>query len=92
VDEAGVEYNLVSLLPIKVRTCTRIIGDNVEEQDIERLTALLYSNAPGVSKAALNALVAWDSHQATEIFRHALQSDKPLHVETHRVLVARTYQ
>lgn len=89
VDAAGSEYDLTSLKPIKIRTCVRIIGDHVEEKDTERLTALLYSNAPGVSKAALSALVAWDNRRALAIFHHVLQMDKPLQAETHRVLVAK---
>ena len=92
VDSAGVEYELTSLTPIKVRTCVRVIGDHVEDQDSERLTALLYSNAPGVSKAALSALVAWDSQQAISIFHKVLDGDKPLHAETRRVLLAHVQQ
>jgi hypothetical protein len=90
LDNAGIEYELTSLEPIKVRTCVRVIGGHVDDQDTERLTALLYSNAPGVSKAALSALVTWDSYQALDIFRQVLNADKPLHEETHRVLVSRT--
>jgi hypothetical protein len=92
VDSAGVEYDLISLVPLKVRTCVRIIGDEVEAKDADRLTALLYSNAPGVSKAALRALVSWDEQKALEIFREVLDGNPAVHKETQRVLLTQIRQ
>ena len=89
VDSAGVEFDLLSLVPLKVRTCVRIIGDEVEDKDVDRLTALLYSNAPGVSKASLRTLVSWNEEQALEIFRQVLDSNQPVHTETRRVLLTK---
>lgn len=89
IDREGVEYDLVSYVPLKIKTCVRIISDEVAAEDADRLTALLYSNAPGVSKAALQALVSWNEQRALEIFRDVLDGNQSVHSETQRVLLTK---
>ncbi len=90
VDSEGAEFDLLSFVPLKVRTCIRIIEDEVDAKDVDRLTTLLYSNAPGVSKAALRTLISWNEEQAEEIFHQVLNGNQPVHKETRRVLLTKT--
>jgi hypothetical protein len=52
----GTQYDLGSFVPGLVRTAARGLQQAGVETDIELLSTLLYSNNPGVSKAALVAM------------------------------------
>jgi len=52
----GSQYDLGSFVPGLVRTAARGLQQTGETSDIELLNMLLYSNNPGVSEAALNAM------------------------------------
>jgi hypothetical protein len=52
----GSQYDLSSFVPGLVRTAARGLQQLGEESDIELLSTLLYSNNPGVSRAALDAM------------------------------------
>jgi hypothetical protein len=54
--EHGTQYDLSSFVPGLVRTAARGLQQAGEKTDIELLSTLLYSNNPGVSKAALAAM------------------------------------
>ena len=54
--EHGTQYDLRSFVPALVRTAARGLQQTGEPSDIDLLSILLYSNNPGVSLAALDAM------------------------------------
>ena len=52
----GSQYDLGSFVPGLVRTAARGLQQTGERSDVELLNMLLYSNNPGVSEAALDAM------------------------------------
>lgn len=64
ISKNGAQYDLGSFVPALVRTAARGLQQNGTPADVELLGTLLYSNNPGVAKAALNSMSQLD-HRAT---------------------------
>lgn len=62
----GSQYDLGSFVPGLVRTAARGLKQTGEASDIDLLSMLLYSNNPGVSKAALEAMDQLDAGAALD--------------------------
>jgi len=60
----GTQYDLNSFVPGLVKTSAKGLGQVGEQNDIELLGILLYSNNPGVSKAALASMDHFDPQAA----------------------------
>ena len=58
--EHGTQYDLRSFVPALVRTAARGLQQTGEPSDIDLLSILLYSNNPGVSLAAVDAMIQID--------------------------------
>ena len=56
----GTQYDLRSFVPALVRTAARGLQQTGEPSDIDLLSILLYSNNPGVSLAAVDAMIQID--------------------------------
>ncbi|GAB4192539.1 MAG: hypothetical protein Tsb002_22290 [Wenzhouxiangellaceae bacterium] len=84
----GSEYELTSFIPLLVKTCTGIVAASGGGDDVPLFSGLLYSNAPGVAKAAMQALIDVAPQQADDILNRALASGQPLHSESARVIRA----
>lgn len=69
----GTQYDLRSFVPALVRTAARSLGQVGTAEDIELLDTLLYSNNPGVSKAALGAMDQLDRETAIARAQRALE-------------------
>lgn len=54
--EHGSQYDLSSFVPALVRTAARGLGQVGDASDVDLLSILLYSNNPGVGKAALASM------------------------------------
>jgi hypothetical protein len=81
----GTQYDLSSFVPALVRTAARGLQQTGNAGDIGLLTPLLYSNNPGVAKAAMAAMNAHDPAAAAAQARQALERGW-IHSETRRAL------
>ncbi|MBT8059779.1 MAG: hypothetical protein KJO33_09295 [Gammaproteobacteria bacterium] len=81
----GTQYDLASFVPALVRTAARGLQQTGSAGDIGLLTLLLYSNNPGVAKAATAAMNAIDPDAAAARARQALERGW-IHSETRRAL------
>jgi hypothetical protein len=77
----GSQYDLSSFVPGLVRTAARGLQQTGAAADIDLLDMLLYSNNPGVSKAALAAMDHIDRASAIERAERAMDR-KWIHSET----------
>lgn len=77
--------DLVSPMPSYVRTAALGLRSSGDASDVPALGRLLASNAPGVAKAALEAMDALDPDAALLVAREA-RDDEALLAETRRVL------
>jgi hypothetical protein len=69
----GTQYDLTSFVPSLVRTAARGLQQVGEPEDIGLLDILLYSNNPGVAKAALAAMDHFDPGAAGYKAQQALE-------------------
>jgi len=67
------ELDLASFAPALVKVAAEILGDWGQPEDIPLLSRHLYSNNPGVGKAALKAMVALDPVQTRAQAEKALE-------------------
>jgi len=79
------QYDLGSFVPLLSKTCAKLLGENGAASDVALLSTRLYSNSPGVAKAALSAMTRLDASAALHVVRQARQSDG-IHPETRRTL------
>ncbi len=86
VGEAGPIYELTSMRPLLVRSCLRHIEQLGSAEDAGLLGPLLSSNAPGVAKAAVDALMALAPDRLPLLAENALESKDPLNSEVRRIL------
>jgi HEAT repeat protein len=82
----GSQYDLRSFVPGLVRTAARGLQQTGTPADIDLLSILLYSNNPGVSKAALAAMGQLDPAATVTKAEQAIERDW-VHNETRRELV-----
>ena len=82
----GTQYDLGSFIPSLVRTAARGLQQLGAPSDVDLLSSLLYSNSPGVSKAALAAMNHLDPEAALVQADLALQRGW-IHSETQRELL-----
>jgi hypothetical protein len=82
----GTQYDLSSFVPGLVRTAARGLQQAGAPSDIDLLSSLLYSNNPGVSKAALAAMNQLDPGAALVQAERAIERGW-IHGETRRVLL-----
>ena len=83
----GTELDLNSDVPLLVKNSLSGLGKEGTVDDLEMIGTHLYSNAPGVARAALQALDAIDPGQALTLAQQAVQSDQ-IHVVTRRALTS----
>lgn len=81
----GTQYDLSSFVPGLVRTAATGLQQTGVRTDLELLGILLYSNNPGVAKAALAAMDHLDAAATAHKVQQALARDW-LHSETRRAL------
>ncbi len=81
----GTQYDLSSFVPALVLTAARGLQQTGDAGDVELLSTLLYSNNPGVAKAALAAMDSLDRGAAAAKVEQALRRDW-IHTETRRAL------
>jgi len=81
----GTQYDLSSFVPGLVRTAARGLSQAGGPADINLLSMLLYSNNPGVSKAALSTMDHFDPEATMEKAELAIERDW-IHGETRREL------
>ena len=86
VNEYGTELELNSFVPVMVKNCLHGLVTEGTVGDLETIDRHLYSNAPGVAKAALTALDAIDPQQALVRARRALDAEDSVHLVTRRAL------
>ena len=79
------ELDLISPHVSLLRTALQVLKVRGSAPDVEIIRPLLYSNSPGVAKAALAALDALDPGAAVAEGRKAIAGSN-LHPETRRVL------
>ena len=83
--EHGTQYDLASFIPGLVRTAARGLQQTGAPSDIDLLSILLYSNNPGVSKAALATMNHIDP-EATVVKAKQATERGWIHGETQREL------
>lgn len=83
--EHGTQYDLSSFVPGLVRTAARGLQQTGAPSDIDLLSILLYSNNPGVSKAALAAMNHIDPEATVVKAKQAIERGW-IHGETQREL------
>jgi len=83
----GTELDLNSDVPLLVKNSLSGLGKEGTVDDLEMIGTHLYSNAPGVARAALQALDAIDPRKALTLAQQAVQSDQ-IHVVTRRELTS----
>lgn len=83
--EHGTRYDLSSFVPGLVRTAARGLQQTGTRSDIDLLSILLYSNNPGVCKAALSAMNHIDPEATAVKAKQALERGW-IHDETEREL------
>jgi len=81
----GIDLDLNSDVPLLVKNALLGLRHEGTPDDLELISKHLYSNAPGVAKAALSALDAIDPQQAMTHAQQAMQTDK-IHLVTRRAL------
>lgn len=86
-DQSGSRLELATQVPGLVRTALRGLALTGDSGDVPRVTVHLRSNAPGVAKAALEALDALDQEAAATAVAAVLR-DGSMHLETKRVFEA----
>lgn len=69
----GTQYDLSSFVPALMVTSARGLQEYGEKADVALLGPLLYSNNPGVAKAALGAMDQLDAEQASVRVNKALE-------------------
>ena len=84
--EQGTRYDLSSFVPGLVRTAARGLQQTGAPPDIDLLSILLYSNNPGVSIAALDAMNHIDPEAAIGKAEQAIERGW-IHSETRYALV-----
>jgi len=84
--EHGTQYDLRSFVPGLVRTAARGLQQTGAPSDIDLLSILLYSNNPGVSKAALATMDHIDSEATVVKAKQAIERDW-IHDETRQALI-----
>lgn len=84
----GSQYDLASFVPLLTQTCVNLLAHYNSRRDIKLMEELLYSNNPGVAKAALRFLVEADEKQARTIASRVFTDERQVHEETRRVLKA----
>ena len=87
VEAYGTELDLNSDVPLLIKNSLSGLGKEGTVDDLEMIGTHLYSNAPGVARAALQALDAIDPGQALTLAQRAVQSDQ-IHVVTLRELTS----
>jgi hypothetical protein len=85
IQQHGAQYDLRSFVPSLVISAAEGLQQRGNADDIELLGTLLYSNNPGVSKAALAAIDHFDPAAAKARGEQAMK-DGGIHDETRRVL------
>jgi hypothetical protein len=83
--ENGTRYDLSTFVPSLVRTAARGLRLSGTPADIGLLSILLYSNNPGVSKAALESMDHLDRQATVARAERAISRDW-IHGETRRIL------
>ena len=83
--EHGAQYDLSSFVPGLVRTAARGLQQTGAPSDIDLLSILLYSNNPGVSKAALATMNHIDPGATVVKAEQAIERDW-IHDETRQAL------
>ncbi|MBI2382038.1 MAG: hypothetical protein HYV16_14890 [Gammaproteobacteria bacterium] len=83
----GHRYDLASRQPSTMISAIKFLGAHVQAADRERLRQLVYSNAPGVAKAALAALDQLD-REATRQWLAGLPADADIHKETRSAMAS----
>ncbi len=81
----GTELELNSHIPLLIKNSLSGLREEGTVDDLEMIGKHLYSNAPGVAKAALSALDAIDPQQALARAQQAVQANK-IHLVTRRAL------
>lgn len=83
IDSRGSQYDLAGFTPGLVVAAANTLKQFGGPEDFMRLESLMVSNAPGVAKAAMRALLELDTETAEQMMKKAL-SRKELHRETRR--------
>lgn len=92
IDNTPTPYNLQSFVPLLVKTCASVIGKHGDESDFKRLTNLLITNHPGVSKGALRALEVQAKDETPQLIATLLKDNPNLNNETHGILKTYLYE
>ena len=85
IKQQGAQYDLRTFVPSMVISAAEGLQQLGGAGDIELLSTLLYSNNPGVSKAALAAIDHFDPEAAAARAQEAMKGDE-IHSETRRVM------
>ncbi len=85
IDTTEPQLDLTTSAPALAQAAAWALRDGGKRRDAQRLDKLLYSNNPGVAKAALEAMDQLDPERALEGVQRALKSDD-LQAEARRVL------
>lgn len=83
----GTQLDLNSYVPLLLKISLEGLRETAGSDDVEMIGKHLYSNAPGVAKAALQALDAADPQQALARVQEAVQMEK-MHMSTRQAFIA----